>query len=204
VSDLHAIFASTSGKLELEYGTESGDEARVVDRLLDVAVKAVFDEQVDLEMMSPVLEYMGEGWGVAVSDTMPAADYIEGIASIRGLCEAIQEMGVRRLFSPDGESEPDPVPSSPGLMASAAEFIFEGLHLNERFSTFDSSRKIPHGAPGPKKEITGCICPDILKGKAEPPQCELFGIRCRPDNPVGACMVSREGACHIWHRYSAK
>ena len=46
-----------------------------------------------------------------------------------------------------------------------------------------------------------CICGSIMSGLAKPDQCELFGKECRPESPVGACMVSSEGACKIWHVY---
>ena len=46
-----------------------------------------------------------------------------------------------------------------------------------------------------------CICGDIMSGKAEPTDCEMFGEECTPDDPVGACMVSSEGTCKIWHEY---
>ena len=45
---------------------------------------------------------------------------------------------------------------------------------------------------------TGCRCSEVLMGRISPPDCRLFGKMCRPDNPVGACMVSQEGACGIW------
>jgi len=46
-----------------------------------------------------------------------------------------------------------------------------------------------------------CICGSIMSGLAKPDQCALFGKECRPETPVGACMVSSEGACKIWHVY---
>ena len=46
-----------------------------------------------------------------------------------------------------------------------------------------------------------CICGDIMAGIASPSRCELFGKECVPDSPVGACMVSSEGTCRIWHQY---
>ena len=46
-----------------------------------------------------------------------------------------------------------------------------------------------------------CICGSIMSGLAKPDQCVLFGKECRPESPVGACMVSSEGACKIWHVY---
>ena len=46
-----------------------------------------------------------------------------------------------------------------------------------------------------------CICGDIMAGIASPKACTLFGRECVPDSPVGACMVSSEGTCKIWHQY---
>ena len=46
-----------------------------------------------------------------------------------------------------------------------------------------------------------CICGDIMAGLSSPTDCDLFGRECRPDAPVGACMVSSEGTCKIWHQY---
>ncbi len=46
-----------------------------------------------------------------------------------------------------------------------------------------------------------CICGKIMSGLAKPSDCPLFGRECRPESPVGACMVSSEGSCKIWHVY---
>jgi hydrogenase expression/formation protein HypD len=46
-----------------------------------------------------------------------------------------------------------------------------------------------------------CVCGDIMSGLKNPADCALFGAECVPDNPVGACMVSSEGTCRIWHEY---
>jgi len=46
-----------------------------------------------------------------------------------------------------------------------------------------------------------CICGDIMAGTRSPADCELFGKECVPESPVGACMVSSEGSCKIWHTY---
>lgn len=53
----------------------------------------------------------------------------------------------------------------------------------------------------PTIEPAGCICGEVLKGKVAPDQCKLFGHACTPQSPVGACMVSNEGACHANYRY---
>ena len=49
-----------------------------------------------------------------------------------------------------------------------------------------------------------CICGDIMAGIASPSGCRLFGTDCVPDSPVGACMVSSEGTCRIWHQYGGR
>lgn len=46
-----------------------------------------------------------------------------------------------------------------------------------------------------------CICGDILKGKANPQDCKVFGTVCKPSNPLGSCMVSSEGACAAYFKY---
>ena len=46
-----------------------------------------------------------------------------------------------------------------------------------------------------------CICGDILKGKANPKDCKVFGKACTPSNPLGSCMVSSEGACAAYYKY---
>ena len=48
---------------------------------------------------------------------------------------------------------------------------------------------------------TACRCGDVLQGKITPNQCPLFGKACNPDHPVGACMVSDEGACSAFYMY---
>lgn len=56
----------------------------------------------------------------------------------------------------------------------------------------------------PNKEIDDhklCICGDILKGKANPKECKVFGFACTPSTPLGSCMVSSEGACAAYYKY---
>ncbi|MFT4921861.1 MAG: hydrogenase expression/formation protein HypD [Haloarculaceae archaeon] len=52
--------------------------------------------------------------------------------------------------------------------------------------------------------IQDCICGDIMAGVADPHDCALFGEECTPEDPVGACMVSSEGTCKIWHEYGGR
>jgi hydrogenase expression/formation protein HypD len=70
--------------------------------------------------------------------------------------------------------------------------------------TEDRSR--PAVAPTPTEKTslpTVCIAGDVLTGRIKPPQCPAFGTTCRPEHPLGAPMVSSEGACAAYHRYAA-
>jgi hydrogenase expression/formation protein HypD len=51
------------------------------------------------------------------------------------------------------------------------------------------------------REVKSCECPAILRGVKKPTDCTLFGTVCTPDNPMGSCMVSSEGACAAYWTY---
>ena len=75
-----------------------------------------------------------------------------------------------------------------------------GLGIKEKYSEFDAE-KLYQVDVEPTKEDKGCICGIILKGVAKPSDCNLFGKACTPSEPVGACMVSNEGACAAYYKY---
>ena len=75
----------------------------------------------------------------------------------------------------------------------------EFAHLDARMRFAIDVRRLWHHAPSTLTQL--CICGDIMAGIASPTQCSLFGKECKPDAPVGACMVSSEGTCRIWHQY---
>jgi len=74
-----------------------------------------------------------------------------------------------------------------------------GLMLKEKYNHLDAEN-IPVTIEL-TREPKGCICGQILKGVKSPADCKLFGTVCTPQDPVGACMVSSEGACHAHYRY---
>ena len=76
-----------------------------------------------------------------------------------------------------------------------------GLMLREKYSEWDVERVIPIDIPEPE-EPKGCMCGEILKGLKSPKECKLFGTACNPSNPIGACMVSSEGACQAYYKYN--
>ena len=75
-----------------------------------------------------------------------------------------------------------------------------GLRLRDAYSRFDADRALPVEIE-PVVEHPGCLCGEILKGKLRPSECPLFHITCTPEEPVGACMVSSEGACAAEYKY---
>lgn len=77
-----------------------------------------------------------------------------------------------------------------------------GLRIRKDFQAHDAGF-IFQGVSVPEaREPTGCICGLILKGTRIPTDCPLFGSECTPDMPAGACMVSSEGSCAAYYRYS--
>ena len=75
-----------------------------------------------------------------------------------------------------------------------------GMQLRDEYAEFDARKK--YNVPEIKPEYkTACRCGDVLQGKIIPKECPLFGKACNPDHPVGACMVSDEGACSAFYMY---
>jgi hydrogenase expression/formation protein HypD len=80
------------------------------------------------------------------------------------------------------------------------------LDLREEWARIDARRRFTIDTSGVRdddaaEEAKGCICGAIMLGLGVPTDCALFGKACVPDAPVGACMVSSEGQCRIWHTY---
>lgn len=75
-----------------------------------------------------------------------------------------------------------------------------GLTLGSEYESFDAEKKFPVQVM-PVRENRACLCGQILRGLKSPPDCTLFSVICTPDNPVGACMVSAEGACNTFYKY---
>lgn len=76
-----------------------------------------------------------------------------------------------------------------------------GLGVREKYGRFDA-RRVFGLVETAGKEPKGCICGEVLKGKATPDKCGLFGKTCTPESPAGACMVSSEGTCAAYFRYN--
>ncbi len=78
-----------------------------------------------------------------------------------------------------------------------------GLTIRESLAHRDAARAF-RVEVAPPREHPGCRCGDVLRGILRPPACGLFAQVCTPQNPVGPCMVSAEGACAAYYRYGAR
>jgi hydrogenase expression/formation protein HypD len=77
---------------------------------------------------------------------------------------------------------------------------YSALRIRESYAQFDAERRFPL-AYRPVADNKACECGAILRGVKQPRDCRLFGSACTPENPVGSCMVSSEGACAAHYTY---
>ena len=75
-----------------------------------------------------------------------------------------------------------------------------GLKIREHLSDFDAEKHFTVEVQE-STEPKGCICGQILRGLKTPVDCGLFGKKCTPSDPIGACMVSGEGTCATYYKY---
>jgi len=119
VDDLDALAASTSGKIEIESFDEGRDGA-IIENLLSGAVLAVFRERVPAEMLIAITDSFDEGTVVHTGEHV-------GSREIASLLEQIDALRTPVATLTGGDE-------SPGAVASAVEFVLEGLHLSKRLN----------------------------------------------------------------------
>ncbi|HZP25886.1 MAG TPA: magnesium chelatase [Dehalococcoidia bacterium] len=118
ISDLPYVLPSFSGKLEFET-LDDGREEQIIDRLIQSAVLAVFNRYFTLNELESIVTHFKSGHAVEVADSQPSSDYMALADGIEGMTDALKKLEC-------AESGP--------LVASATEFILEGLHLNKRLN----------------------------------------------------------------------
>lgn len=77
---------------------------------------------------------------------------------------------------------------------------YSALRIRADFAEFDAEKRFELSEKA-SREVKSCECPAILRGVKKPTDCKLFGTVCTPDNPMGSCMVSSEGACAAYWTY---
>ncbi len=143
VSDLGAVIASTTGKIELETAGEEAPEERVVERLITRALYQTFKRHLDLEDLEEVVTAFEEGLVVETGDRVSSREYVAWMREVPGLPGAVRKLVALEVddeASPAGSGGQTPRGAASGpagleaVVASHVEFILEGLHLHRRIN----------------------------------------------------------------------
>jgi magnesium chelatase subunit I len=118
VTDLQYLLASTNGKIELE-SVEEGRESRLLEELIKKAVLNVFNKRFTIQDLDTVIGKFDGGLQVEVSEVLPSSAYTKRLNELPELREAMRKLDIQE----DAAS-----------VASAMEFILEGLHLNRKLN----------------------------------------------------------------------
>ena len=180
------------------------DEACIIDAFLGPSHVSVISG-------SKIYEEFPRNWGkpVVVSGFEPV-DVMQSISMIvkqfiEGRCEL--EVEYKRAVSYEGNTKAQAMMDKYFQKADfrwrgLGDIPMSGLRLKEEYDKYNAEKIYDEVLPKePIDDHKLCICGDILKGKATPPQCSIFGTACKPVSPVGSCMVSSEGACAAYYKY---
>jgi magnesium chelatase subunit I len=115
---MDAVHASTTGKIELETLGEVRED-QIVDKLIAHAVVSVFNRHFSVRQFDQLVQAFENGLTVEASDLMPAMDYVHQLSHLEGVRDAVDQLGVG---------------GKPAAVASAVEFVLEGLHLNRKLN----------------------------------------------------------------------
>lgn len=135
-------------------------------------------------------------------------DMLQGIAMLlRQLVEgrADIEIAYARGVMPEGNPTAlaaidEVFETVPANWRGIGQIDASGYKIRDEFARFDAMQRF-NVEVEPVKEHAGCRCGDVLRGAITPADCPLFRKVCTPENPVGPCMVSGEGACSAYFRY---
>ena len=128
ISDLPYRIRTLGGKIEFET-VEDGKEEQILEKLIQGAVVAVFNRHLNVVDLEDVVTQFKAGASVEVSDTLPSKQYVKIVKQIEGLDRAVAKL------------EPG---ENLGVIASAVEFVLEGLHLNKRLNKDASAGQVKY------------------------------------------------------------
>jgi len=128
VGDLAAALASSRGKLELTMSEEDGHEDKLIQRILDEAVKNVFLLHFDVREFRPMVQYFESGQTIEMGDMLGSSALLDRVAKVPGLRKRAEEAAAE--LAPDARSPEARLAAA----ASAAEFILEGLHVHNKLN----------------------------------------------------------------------
>ena len=128
ISDLAHIAASARGKIELNMTEEAGEEDRLFSRLVEEAVKNVFDQHFRTKQFRNVVEHFESGETLEMGDRVATSECLERIASLAGFQQQVERIAVE--LAPELASGKH----AESLQASVAELILEGLYTHNRLN----------------------------------------------------------------------
>jgi hydrogenase expression/formation protein HypD len=165
---------------------------------------------VSLVTGSDIYGFMAEDYGkpVVVCGFEPL-DLLQGIAMIqrqRAEGRAVVENQYRRAVTPRGNTR------AQAVMATVLEpcdmrwrglgvIPGSGLALRPAFAAYDVMARLGLREPPALSDPKACECGEILRGVKSPWDCKVLGTACTPEKPLGACMVSSEGACAAYYQF---
>lgn len=139
-ADLHWLAASSRGKLELSMSEETGEEDRLIQRIIDEAVKTVFDQSLSPKQFREVVEYFEGGGRLELSGDEPAGEFLKKLDGVKGLRRPVEKLA----------SEWEPAlfqgPARDALTVAAAEFILDGLYAHNRVNKRSRDAGATYGA----------------------------------------------------------
>ena len=139
-SDLWHMQPSSRGKLELTMSDEPGQEDRLLERLIDEAVKTVFDlHELNPKQFRNVTEFFESGKTLEIDDRMSAQEVLRRVDGIRGFRNQLEQIS-RSLESDLARGE-----SMEGLMACTADFLLQSLHSHNRLNRSRKSHSATYG-----------------------------------------------------------
>ena len=139
VSDLAGMVGSSRGKIELQMTEETGEEDKLLSRIIEEAVKTIFDQHFDPKQFRNIVEYFESGNTLEVGDRVPHAQILKRIEAVREFRKQIERA--------DGDLDAKLAagPLRPQLEASIAEFILDGLYTHNRLNKKQKSGEATYG-----------------------------------------------------------
>jgi magnesium chelatase subunit I len=139
VSDLVGLVGSSRGKIELQMTEETGEEDKLLGRIIEEAVKTVFDQHFDPKQFRNIVEYFESGNTIEVGDRVPAAQILKRIEAVREFHKQVERA------APELDAKLAATPLRPQLEASVAEFILDGLYTHNRLNKKQKSGGTSYG-----------------------------------------------------------
>jgi magnesium chelatase subunit I len=128
ISDLAYLGASARGKIELTMSEDDGQEDKVVGKLIGEAVKNLFEAHFDVKRFRQVVEWFEAGNSFVVGDRQPSAEYVKRLYNVPALKKEIDQF-MKEATPPEMQNQ-----ARDALTASVAEFVLEGLHVENRLN----------------------------------------------------------------------